>query len=674
MTKKIPPLQDSAGFWTVYALVLIVLAAVCFGRLADHPFDVDDELYLQDCAAVSADFLQLFSTEKLFPGRPLVEFVLWGGYVFWGGDAGRFHLLVVFLHVLASFVLAVLGRRLGGSLEASFLGGALFLVNVAHFRAVYWISAVAYPLALLFVLIGLLCHEFYVETGKKPFLAGFYLALAAGVLAHASAAFVWFVCMFLWVRRGRDKRHFKWLLPLGLLLAVEAAGLAYLFPQVSQVRQMGLPAIGDGVQLGLWFWSRLVTTAHWLPVTLHELELWELAVGFLALLTLLFVARSPSPFLSTWSVWTLFMVLPFLVHPLSFFKEAGSDPSTVSRYIYLGSAGSSMLAAWALHRFCTRIGGGRPVPFDRLGMLALVLVLTASSVAAFGKAESLSFYTAGRNHYFKQTSTELGIDLLKRAVDGDGTVVPLADAYYFLGNLLMQEGEDAASVVAEGLHQFPDARPLLLQNGVVQATARGEEVRKRGISQVDLLVKGEDGAGIDIELQRMAANMYARAANGYVRSGEYERCIPALQQALRYAPQRISLVHFLATILENTGRHKEAIAAFERCVELEKDPAKNFSNYMRLAVNRHKLGDLSGAIDAMENALRIDGSSADVHFGLGNLRHQNGQRELAVAAYREAIRIRPDSRVYTQLAAVLEELGKTEEAEEVRRKGSEEVR
>jgi|GEM_PF-2712161 len=249
MTKKIPLLQDSAGFWTAYALVLVVLAAVCFGRLADHPFDVDDELYLQDCAAVSADFFRLFSAEKLFPGRPLVEFVLWGGYVFWGEDAGKFHLLVVFLHVLASFFLAVLGRRLGGSLEAIFLGGALFLINVAHFRAVYWISAVAYPLALLFVLAGLLCHEFYVETGKKPFLAGLYAALLAGVLAHASAAFAWFVCIFIWWRKGRDKRHFRWLLPLGLLLAVEAAGLAYLFPQVSQIRQMGLPVIGGGLQL-----------------------------------------------------------------------------------------------------------------------------------------------------------------------------------------------------------------------------------------------------------------------------------------------------------------------------------------------------------------------------------------------------------------------------------------
>ncbi|MBT4503234.1 MAG: tetratricopeptide repeat protein [Gemmatimonadetes bacterium] len=674
MTKKIPLLQDSAGFWTAYALVLVVLAAVCFGRLADHPFDVDDELYLQDCAAVSADFFRLFSAEKLFPGRPLVEFVLWGGYVFWGEDAGKFHLLVVFLHVLASFFLAVLGRRLGGSLEAIFLGGALFLINVAHFRAVYWISAVAYPLALLFVLAGLLCHEFYVETGKKPFLAGLYAALLAGVLAHASAAFAWFVCIFIWWRKGRDKRHFRWLLPLGLLLAVEAAGLAYLFPQVSQIRQMGLPVIGEGLQLALWFWSRLVTTAHWLPVVLHGLKLWELAVGFLALLAFLFVVRSRSLALSVWGVWTLVMVLPFLVHPLSFFKEAGSDPSTVSRYIYLGSAGSSMLAAWALHRFCTRIGGNRTLPFDKIGMLASILVLTASSVAAFEKVESLSFYTAGRNHYFKQTSTKLGIDLLKRAVDGDGAVVPLADAYYFLGNFLLQEGEDVASVVAEGLHLFPDERLLLLQNGVVQATARDEEVRKRGVDQVDLLVQGEDGRRIDIELQQMAANIYARAAKGYVRKGAYERCILALRQALRYAPQRVSLVHFLATILENTGRHKEAIAAFERCVELEKDPAKNFTNYMRLAVNRHEQGDLSGAVDAMENSLRIDSGSADVHFGLGNLRYQNGQRELAVAAYREAIRIRPDSRVYTQLAAALEELGETEEAEEMRRKGAEGVR
>ena len=83
-----------------------------------------------------------FSPEKeQATGRPTVELVKFLAFLVWGNDAAAFHLVVVFFHTLASLLLAWAAHRLGAPVEVGLTSGLLFLVNVAHFQAVYWISA-----------------------------------------------------------------------------------------------------------------------------------------------------------------------------------------------------------------------------------------------------------------------------------------------------------------------------------------------------------------------------------------------------------------------------------------------------------------------------------------------------------------------------------------------------
>jgi hypothetical protein len=133
-------LSDTRTTWIGYALLLGLLAAVAYGGLAAQALDTDDFEYLRDAAAASQDLSLLFSTDRELPGRPIAEVVFLLGHSLWGQNPAPYHLLVVALHLLTSLLLAQTFRRLGADLELSLAGGLLFLLNVAHFRAVQWIA------------------------------------------------------------------------------------------------------------------------------------------------------------------------------------------------------------------------------------------------------------------------------------------------------------------------------------------------------------------------------------------------------------------------------------------------------------------------------------------------------------------------------------------------------
>ena len=102
----------------------------------------DDQTF-RDNVALSKDFTYFFAPpeeKQLGSGRPAAELAKWLGYVVWGNDLGWFHLYVVAVHTVATLILARVAWRMGMGLYLSFTGGVLFLINVAHFRAVHWIS------------------------------------------------------------------------------------------------------------------------------------------------------------------------------------------------------------------------------------------------------------------------------------------------------------------------------------------------------------------------------------------------------------------------------------------------------------------------------------------------------------------------------------------------------
>ena len=348
--------------WAGYACLVALLSALYFGSLKDHLLSMDDHEAFQDNIAIGEDFSYFFSAQKQQPsGRPVAELVKFGAYLVWGNDPGLFHILVVACHALVAILVARLAWSLGLSLRPSLLGGLLFLVNVAHFQAVHWIQAVEYPLALIWGLGALLCYLSYLSTRKIPWLLGFYGGVLISVLALSAMAFLWPFCLYLaWLRGCRLRTALRHLLPLLFLIALELAFIVAITPRENSTwRAFSLYLENDLLSfvsgmgsLLLWMLSRMITTAHWLPVRLYEQQPWELWVGVAVLAALaLLIYRKGVPE-APCSVWILLSMLPFL--PLTDLIILGR-PEGPSRYLYPATVGSSLLLAWGIEAVNLRL-------------------------------------------------------------------------------------------------------------------------------------------------------------------------------------------------------------------------------------------------------------------------------------------------------------------------------
>ena len=223
MTSALIPLRDNYRTWFIYLCIIGVLSVVYFGSLKDHLLGLDDANTFKDNIAISEDFSYFFqSSEKtqLGSGRPVAELIKYLAFIVWGNDPGWYHLLVVAIHALASFFMAVASRKLGMNLELSLLGGLLFLLNTAHFGVVHWISALDYSLALVWGFIAVLCFISYLNSQKIASILGFYAILAIGLMSHLSAVAVWPFCLYWsWHKERRFKSILFHLLPIGLVLS-----------------------------------------------------------------------------------------------------------------------------------------------------------------------------------------------------------------------------------------------------------------------------------------------------------------------------------------------------------------------------------------------------------------------------------------------------------------------
>ena len=732
-------LRPTRQVWLIYTLVLFALSWACFGSLADHLLDTHDDELFRDSAILSEDLSFFFAPAKekaVGSGRPLADLVESVPYLIWGPDPASYHLFAVLLHTLASLLLAYVAWELGMGLALSLGGGLLFLVNVAHFQAVHWISGMDYPVALLASLGAVLCCLRSYQTQKPAWFWGFCLALPLGALAHPAALMVWPFCLYrAWCQRYDLKLLWRSLLPLGLLMLPTLAFISYTtaertstFQALTTYSLSNLPQIAAGiVDLLLWFSSRLLTTAHWTAVAVYQQQTWEMVLGLavLAALGVMVWKRMLPPAL--WAVWTVLMLLPFLVLTEEVVKDLPAGPS---RYLYLATAGSSLILAWLLEQGSLRLGRWMPPWIPYAGGGALLLI---SSFIFLKKAEALTFYTSGRN-YIALGDTELGTQQLQRAIDRAPATIPLLDAYSRLCLQLMGSAESTPAL-DRALARFPADLNLNLFRSVDLALGPDQEARQPARNRLVSLVEklqGEQRKNADLVLFQAYANyglnrtkqddfhgaipafrhaleynqgsikIHRRLVAALINTGQTEEAAFMAQQALRLNPDDPGIPGLRALVLRLQGKVDEAIALCREtiakhptddlfallgeCYEHQGDLEQArqvyqqclnlFPNYLpvrqRLAGLNILGSDRPSAIAALEKAVQLDPEQAINHYNLGNLYYSTKNLDRAAAAYQEAIRLEfRDPKVYTNLGTTLRGLGRLPEAAQAYRQAIE---
>ncbi|MDP6041526.1 MAG: hypothetical protein QGG64_23465 [Candidatus Latescibacteria bacterium] len=173
-------------------------------------------------------------------------------------------MLQVCLHILGSLLLCYAFYRLGANLELSIFASILFLVNVAHFRAIHWAICTDRIAAFVFGISTVITFSFFFESQQKKWLLATIILQFVAIFTHPSAAPVAFFCSYLaWRKADCFSKAISSSLPI-LLIAFIAGIMVYLIsPQVNQVQ--GLLSNTNHTRIPanfLWYIGRMVSTAH----------------------------------------------------------------------------------------------------------------------------------------------------------------------------------------------------------------------------------------------------------------------------------------------------------------------------------------------------------------------------------------------------------------------------
>jgi tetratricopeptide (TPR) repeat protein len=137
---------------------------------------------------------------------------------------------------------------------------------------------------------------------------------------------------------------------------------------------------------------------------------------------------------------------------------------------------------------------------------------------------------------------------------------------------------------------------------------------------------------------------YFDAMNAALATGDYAKSIASLQGAINVDPAPIYLLQqgILLGTQANTGdldSAKRALADFEQFCAVEPTYAPGWAN---LAAMRWQLGDLNGAVMAMQRAAALATDDWPIFYNLGRYAEAGGQPEIARSAYQHVLALNPD--------------------------------
>lgn len=195
-----------------------------------------------------------------------------------------------------------------------------------------------------------------------------------------------------------------------------------------------------------------------------------------------------------------------------------------------------------------------------------------------------------------------------------------------------------------------------------------------------------------IEEKFLDAYSFLRAGMANERSGNYEDAVKAYKRGLEVEPENVELLNSMGFALFQKGDSEEAMYALEKALDIDPNHTKAHNNmalasidmeefelaeahyreslalepkseiYNDLGYVLERQGLLESAAEAYEEALKLDPKSVTSHYNLAVHLARNKEYSKAENHLRTAVKINPDSKVYTGLGAVLWQQGQADEA------------
>jgi len=129
-----------------------------------------------------------------------------------------------------------------------------------------------------------------------------------------------------------------------------------------------------------------------------------------------------------------------------------------------------------------------------------------------------------------------------------------------------------------------------------------------------------------------------------LHSGRLRQAVISFREALRLNPQFPDAYNNLGVALAQSGKPEEALGAFRNALSI---PSYNSPEivYQNLGETYYKLGRYSEAEESLKAGLRLNTNLATTYYTLGLVHEKQSRRLEALKAYREALKLAPDSKV-----------------------------
>jgi tetratricopeptide (TPR) repeat protein len=394
---------------TLLGLATVALAAIAFWKGVHNPFVYDDHITIGGNASL-VDPTQVRAVLLHFRFRPLVNVSYALDRSIWGPGPLGFHVTNLLLHLLDTWLVFVLARRLesdAGAIRArrepessepprlpafATVVATLFAVHPMLFQAVGYVSARSELMAAAFVMASLLLVRRWIDRGatvalaSAPTLGGALALFACGLASKETAAafpvlaLAWDLLFRLGDDEGRRRRVLFFHLPLLALLAIAGAVRVVSFQSVEVTT---LPrSFGSNLMsqlpiawryIGLLLFPRGQSILHAAPKlsSFAEPAVWGSLLALLAASAGAWLLRRQAPIVPFAWIWLLIGLVPSSLVPL--------NELMAEHRVYLASIGLFLLvgaAATALwRRSLTRAARAA----EALALVAIAVVLVAAT-------------------------------------------------------------------------------------------------------------------------------------------------------------------------------------------------------------------------------------------------------------------------------------------------------
>jgi protein O-mannosyl-transferase len=158
----------------------------------------------------------------------------------------------------------------------------------------------------------------------------------------------------------------------------------------------------------------------------------------------------------------------------------------------------------------------------------------------------------------------------------------------------------------------------------------------------------------------MAAVIGALMICAWIQTGYWKSSETLWNHTLACTTDNYVAHYNLGLALDHKGRVDEAIAQYQKALEINADNAEVHNN---LGMDLMEKGKADEAIAHFQEALQIKPDFAEAHFNLGNTLREKGRMDEAITHYQKALQINPDYlAAHNNLGNLLRQTGRMDEA------------